>query len=231
MDSFKKFTSALLSLQTDTALSVPQFCLNLILALVLSTIIAHCYVRYGRSLSNRKSFAKSFVMLAVVTTLVIATVSTSLALSLGLVGALSIVRFRAAIKDPEELVYLFLVIAIGIGLGGNRPLFTMAGFLISIAVIRLQYSGTRHNELDYKIFSIETAKPEDFRIGDIIDRLKGCSKQVSLRRLDETDERVEAVFLTSFDDFDSFVKFKDALRDSYPGINLTLLEPGLLADD
>ncbi|MGB0580022.1 MAG: DUF4956 domain-containing protein [Limisphaerales bacterium] len=231
MDSLKNLTSKLLSLQADTALGVPQFCLNLILALVLSTVVAHCYVRYGRSLSNRKSFAKSFVLLAVVTTLVIATVSTSLALSLGLVGALSIVRFRAAIKDPEELVYLFLVIAIGIGLGGNRPLFTMAGVLMCLAVIRLQYSGTRHNELDYKIFSLEAAKPADFKIGDIIDRLKDCSKQVSLRRLDETDDRVEAVFLTSFNDFESFVAFKDKLRETYPGISLTLLEPGLLADD
>ncbi len=231
MDSFKKFTSTILSFQSDSILSLPQFCLNLILTLFLCTIIARFYVKYGRSLSNRKSFAKSFVMLGIVTTLVIATVSTSLALSLGLVGALSIVRFRAAIKDPEELVYLFLVIAIGIGMGGNRPLFAIAGFLIAIAVIRLQYSGTRHHELDYKIFAIETAKPKDFKIGDIIERLKGCSSQVSLRRLDESDDRVEAVFLTAFNDFESFVNFKDALRESYPGINLTLLEPGLLADD
>jgi len=231
MDSFKRFTSTILSFQTDSVLTLSQFCLNLIIALVLSTIVAHFYVAYGRSISNRKSFAKSFVMLSIVTTLVIATVSTSLALSLGLVGALSIVRFRAAIKDPEELVYLFLVIAIGIGLGGNRPLFTIAGVLVTLAVIRLQYRGTRHHELDFKIFALETAKPKDFKIGDIIDRLKSCSSQLSLRRLDETDERVEVVFLTAFNDFESFVKFKDALRESYPGISLTLLEPGLLADD
>ena len=53
-------------------------------------------------------------------------VKSSLALSLGLVGALSIVRFRAAIKDPEELVYLFLCIAIGLALGAEQPLLAIA---------------------------------------------------------------------------------------------------------
>ena len=53
------------------------------------------------------------------TYIVIMVVKNSLALSLGLVGALSIVRFRAAIKEPEELVYLFLIIAAGLGCGAN----------------------------------------------------------------------------------------------------------------
>ncbi len=56
-------------------------------------------------------------MLTVITLLVISIVKSSLALSLGLVGALSIVRFRTAIKDPEELIYLFFSIAIGLGMG------------------------------------------------------------------------------------------------------------------
>ena len=77
------------------------------------------------------------MILAVATTLIITIVKSSLALSLGLVGALSIVRFRAAIKDPEELTYLFLVIAIGLGLGANQPLLTVIGFLVAITVIRI----------------------------------------------------------------------------------------------
>ena len=68
----------------------------------------------------QKEFSKNFVVLGVTTTIVIMIVKSSLALSLGLVGALSIVRFRAAIKEPEELVYLFLIIAIGLGCGANQ---------------------------------------------------------------------------------------------------------------
>ncbi len=67
-------------------------------------------------------------MLAVTTMIIITIVKSSLALSLGLVGALSIVRFRSAIKEPEELTYLFLTIAIGLGFGADQRLATIIGF-------------------------------------------------------------------------------------------------------
>ena len=68
------------------------------------------YVKISNSLNDKEHFSEIFVPLAIITTLVITVVKFSLALSLGLVGALSIVRFRAAIKEPEELVYLFLLL-------------------------------------------------------------------------------------------------------------------------
>ena len=58
-----------------------------------------------------------------------------MALSLGLVGALSIVRFRAAIKEPEELVYLFLIIATGLGVGANQVKITILGVLVALIII------------------------------------------------------------------------------------------------
>jgi hypothetical protein len=71
-------------------------------------------------------------------------VKSSLALSLGLVGALSIVRFRAAIKEPEELVYLFLVIAIGLGCGANQLIITTVGIIFALILIVI-YSGYMNN--------------------------------------------------------------------------------------
>ena len=85
-------------------------CIQIILATLLSSVISYFYIRYGNSLSNRATFAKNFVLIAVTTMLIIMIVKSSLALSLGLVGALSIVRFRTAIKEPEELAYFFMVI-------------------------------------------------------------------------------------------------------------------------
>ena len=76
-----------------------------------------------------------FPLLTLVTTGVIAVVKASLALSLGLVGALSIVRFRAAIKEPEELVYLFLCISIGLALGAEQPDIAIAIALIATVFI------------------------------------------------------------------------------------------------
>jgi uncharacterized membrane protein YhiD involved in acid resistance len=80
-------------------------------------------------MNNRAQFANSFLLLGMTTCVIIIVVKYSLALSLGLVGALSIVRFRAAIKDPEEITVLFLVIAIGLSFGANQyPI----GILIAI---------------------------------------------------------------------------------------------------
>ena len=73
--------------------------------------------------------------MGITTTIVITIVKSSLALSLGLVGALSIVRFRAAIKEPEELVYLFLIISTGLGCGAGQIKITFIGILFSLATI------------------------------------------------------------------------------------------------
>ena len=74
-----------------------------------------------------------FVLLT--TVLVISIVKSSLALSLGLVGALSIVRFRTPIKEPEELAYLFLCIAAGLGLGANQTLPTIIAIILILTVM------------------------------------------------------------------------------------------------
>ena len=106
-------------LKQNIALDINNFLLSLVTATILSLLIQLFYLKYSSTLSNKFEFSKNFVILGITTTIVITIVKSSLALSLGLVGALSIVRFRAAIKEPEELVFLFLVIATGLGCGGN----------------------------------------------------------------------------------------------------------------
>ena len=69
------------------------------------------------------------------TAFIISIVKSSLALSLGLVGALSIIRFRTAIKEPEEISYLFICIGIGLGLGANYKLITIMAVILIIASI------------------------------------------------------------------------------------------------
>lgn len=98
-----------------------DFAINLVIATILSLSLAEFYIQFANVNSNRRKFASNFVPLALTTMMVMIIVKSSLALSLGLVGALSIVRFRAAIKDPEELTYLFLVIGIGLCTGANQP--------------------------------------------------------------------------------------------------------------
>tara|TARA_B100000787_G_scaffold170045_1_gene163616 strand:+ start:140 stop:832 length:693 start_codon:yes stop_codon:yes gene_type:complete len=122
-------------LNQNVQIELSNFILSLFCAAILSFIVHLFYVRFSSTLSNRIEFSKNFVVLGVATCIVIMIVKSSLALSLGLVGALSIVRFRAAIKEPEELVYLFLIIAVGLGCGANQLIITVVGIFFALGTI------------------------------------------------------------------------------------------------
>ena len=98
--------------------------INFVLCVVMSFILRSFYIKRSFSLTGKKHIGSIIPILSTVVFLVILVVKSSLALSLGLVGALSIVRFRTPIKEPEELVYLFLSIAIGLGYAAGQTLLT-----------------------------------------------------------------------------------------------------------
>ena len=123
----------------DVDISISSTIIAIFLSGLSSYIIRLIYLKYGKSMNNRDYFAGIFVLLTVTTCVVIVVVKYSLALSLGLVGALSIVRFRAAIKEPEELVYLFICIALGIAYGSNQFVIGLL-FLASIILIVIIYN-------------------------------------------------------------------------------------------
>ena len=107
---------------------------NFLIGLILSLLLAYCvkltYIKVGRALNDKDYFSDTFIPLALITTLVITVIKFSLALSLGLVGALSIVRFRTPIKEPEELVYLFFIISIGLANGANQFLYHLSQLVL-----------------------------------------------------------------------------------------------------
>ena len=129
-------------------ISLKSFILNIVTASILSFVVQNFYLKFSKSLSDKITFSKNFVILAVTTTIVITIVKSSLALALGLVGALSIVRFRAAIKDPEELVYLFLIIAVGLGCGAGQIYITVIGTLFSLFIMFIYFSLQKKKFLD-----------------------------------------------------------------------------------
>ena len=119
------------------------------IAFILSSLLGYVYTKYGNSLSNRRSFAQNFNMISMTTMLIISIVKSSLALSLGLVGALSIVRFRTALKEPEELAFTFLCIAIGLGLGANQRLISIVGFVIITGLYIVKSKAIKINNVDF----------------------------------------------------------------------------------
>ena len=194
MDKLEQFTKSNLNffINQNIQIDLQGFILSLLCAAILSFLVQLFYIRYSSTLSNRKEFAKTFVVLGVTTCIVIMIVKSSLALSLGLVGALSIVRFRAAIKEPEELVYLFLIIAIGLGCGANQLLIITTGIFFSLIIIML-YSGylkSSKKNLDEKINAgiIIEGNISDVQINNLIIEIKKVSKELKFISMSRSNE-------------------------------------------
>ena len=110
---------------------------NLLICMVLSAIMCWHYNARAQHRYLRRDLGLVLPIVCLTTLLVISVVKSSLALSLGLVGALSIVRFRTPIKEPEELAYIFLAIAIGLALGADQREVSVIALPIILAVISL----------------------------------------------------------------------------------------------
>ena len=167
---------------------------NMLMGGALALYIGELYKRLGTSISNRDNFSGVFPMLTMVTVVIIFVVKSSLALSLGLVGALSIVRFRAAIKTSEELVYLFLCIGVGLALGAeHRLLAAVAVVIVTIFVVGRRFLGrsvSRQNLLltvigDAERF-VDTA--DEANVVEALERLTGG---LSIQRFDLEDGQVQ----------------------------------------
>ena len=111
------------------------FLISISLTVITSYILKFTYEVKSRSLSSKYQISSIIPILTIIIFLVIMIVKSSLALSLGLVGALSIVRFRTPIKEPEDLVYLFLAIGLGIGYGAQQIFITTNVFLVILIII------------------------------------------------------------------------------------------------
>ena len=123
-------------MESVTEFSVIDILIGMLLALVIGLFIFVVYKKTFNGVMYSSGFALSLVGLSLVTTLVIMAVTSNVVLSLGMVGALSIVRFRAAIKEPIEIVYLFWSIASGIVIGaGLIPLAVIGSAIIGIILI------------------------------------------------------------------------------------------------
>ncbi|MCP4050335.1 MAG: DUF4956 domain-containing protein [bacterium] len=209
---------------SSVQLPVVEFVVNFLLAAVLASILGMVYIKFGNSLSNRKTFSRNFVLITMTTMLIITIVKSSLALSLGLVGALSIVRFRTALKEPEELSYLFLCIAMGLGLGADQRTISLTAFFIIISVIILKkifYKSRDNNNMHIIISCLE---PDKVDLQEVISALKKYCQAVDLKRFDETQEMLEAAFLVEIMDFADLNEAKMALQKMSRSIKVSFLD-------
>ncbi len=201
-----------------------DFLINLITAAILATILRWFYIRFGKSVSNRSRFAANFMPLAMTTMLIITIVKSSIALSLGLVGALSIVRFRAAIKDPEELTYLFLVIALGLATGANQPLIAIVAFtfMLVLLFINSYFNDKKGFQHDDKMFFNINTDTNDLEA--IVHILKANFSYVELRRLDQLKTGMDLSFICKSDDIKNLDEARNKLKGISPNTTFSVID-------
>jgi len=199
------------------------FLVNLLLTAFLAYIIGRLYRAFGTALSNRRLFSKNFVMLATITMMIITIVKSSLALSLGLVGALSIVRFRSAIKEPEELIYLFFCIAIGLGLGANQRGITLIAFVF-IACILAGNALFRKKERPQNLILTLSSKDPEAESKQMVALVQEHCTSASIKRIDVHESQLEASFIISLDDPEQLMNMEQALKKNHPELSYTFLD-------
>ena len=171
---------------------------NFILCVIMSFIARLFYIRFSTSLTGKHHIGTVIPILATIVFSVILVVKSSLALSLGLVGALSIVRFRTPIKEPEELVYLFLAISIGLGYAAGYSLLTTVLTLAILLMIYLWLSNKSISNKDEYNLTLDWQK-KDLTFEKILQTVMGFSKSLKLIRLNKGPVNNTAVFLITPD--------------------------------
>ena len=118
------------NLASQSAMSLSEALLKLFISLVIGCVVYAAYYLTSPRVSYNGSFGISLVAMTIITTAIMAVISSNIALSLGMVGALSIIRFRTAIKDPRDAMFIFWSIMIGICCGVAQYIVALASTVV-----------------------------------------------------------------------------------------------------
>ena len=203
-------------LNDNITLDLSNFVVNLFVAALLSVIIQIFYLKYSTTLSSKFEFSKNFVILGITTTIVITIIKSSLALSLGLVGALSIVRFRAAIKEPEELVFLFLIISTGLGCGAGQIKIISIGILFSLISIFLysKFFERRYLKLadTLNLAIIADKKLSEKEVNEKMDEIRKYTSKIELISFSKSEDNTTINFDVQLNNFSELNKLTEILQ-------------------
>lgn len=196
--------------------SLTTIALGIITALAMGAVIYFVYSKFYVGVIYSRSFAITLVGMTILTAMVTLAISTNIVISLGMVGALSIVRFRTAVKDPLDLLYLFWAITTGITSGAGMYLLVLVTAAIMIGMIVLFY----HKQQKGRIYIAVIHYVGD-EVGDNVIRAFGKMKyfiKSKTVRKGKTELSVE-VYCKNNDMF-----FLDKIRDTEGVEDATLIQ-------
>jgi hypothetical protein len=201
---------------------------SLVLASVMGFLISLLYSKTHRGLNYEHTFMATLVLLAPIVSIVMLYIRGDLVLSLGLIGSLSIIRFRTPIKDTRDMVFLFWVIAVGLGAGTyNWAVVVISTIIITILVALLyffRYGNTKNTDF---VLVVSGKKP---LVSEEIQQIvKRFVLEARIRSVEIEDDRWEIVFELRFVKLmaDAAEKLVQQLEDKEGVVRVSLLAPQL----
>jgi len=202
--------------QFDTSLTAGNVIMSLLTAFLISLLIIYVYKKTFSGVVYSKGTALTILLLALATSMIIRTINANLSLSLGMVGALSIVRFRTAIKDPVDTAFLFWAVTAGIMAGAGLYIISILGSLLIAIIFYGVYFFNAKAKSDYLLIVNYEEKNEVF-IKSILDSFP----QKKLKSKTITATGIEVTYqVNGRDDIEGFMK---DLMDSNQVKNVNLV--------
>jgi len=163
--------------------------------------------------------------LCLTTLLVITVVKSSLALSLGLVGALSIVRFRTPIKEPEELAYIFLAIAIGLSLGADQREVAAIALVFILGVISIiDRFGEANKSNDGNLLLTIEVDNENLKSDAVLELLGNIAPNANIRRIDQNEKFFSVVALIEVGTKEDLLKLSQEFHKRFPTGRFSIID-------
>lgn len=193
MDNIASLIRRLVNLIGFESLDLASVLFSLILAIAVAFIISQIYKYTHRGLNYELAFMSTLVLLAPIVSVVMLFIRGDLVLSLGLIGSLSIIRFRTPIKDTRDMVFLFWVIAVGLGCGTyNWNVVIISTTVISITVFLLHFIKYGQSKgTDYVLVVTGSLALNDSEIGKI---LKQYARESRIRSKEAEEDFWEIIF-------------------------------------
>jgi uncharacterized membrane protein YhiD involved in acid resistance len=214
-----------LNFAVSSSIDLISFIVTMIGAAFISFLVSHHYHRCFPHISRSQSMGKTLIVISLVTFLIISVVKSSLALSLGLVGALSIIRFRTPIKEPFELAYLFMAIAIGLGFGAQQIAPTVILILFVLAILSVFQS--KLIKAEDSSFFIYINIDEKLSSEDIQERMSQLDRSdlapLKLKRMDQVATGTQFTLVAKISD-DEILSLNTALNEAFSPKSITIVD-------
>lgn len=177
-----------LALAPDPLMPWQTVVFSLLMAFVLSSVLAQVYIFTHRGLSYSRSFVQTLILGAVISAMLMSAVGNNLARGIGILGTLAIIRFRSTVKDPRDMVFVFGALSVGIAMGVRSYGAAVAGALIiSLVAIALHISafGARVRYDGLLRFILPADPDNDHRLRQLFSRHCRRFVLVSMREVEQ----------------------------------------------